>query len=196
MRCPTCLAIGSESHVWRRSYSGIGARHPESINLGREAATGRTTGGFPPTGKRMNFTIIEFAAIEVTRVRADGGTNGAAAAMQMLESRMPSLRGRKMYGLYYPASDDYYACVKLDTEHPDDLGFERGTVPGGRYARARVRNWQERLSELEKLFEELVNVSSAVGNEPDLERPQIEFYRNLDELIIMVPVIMKKRLGQ
>jgi hypothetical protein len=42
-----------------------------------------------------------------------------------LESRMSSLRGRKMYGVFYGQGPEeiYYACVKLDDEHDDDMGL-------------------------------------------------------------------------
>lgn len=136
----------------------------------------------------IDFAVIQFERTAVGRVKADAGTRGAGAAMRQLESRMQSLRGRKMYGVYYPAGNDYDACVKLDAEHPDDMGFERGTIPGGRYARVKMRDWPARLYELGRLFEELQQACSATGNELDLERPHIEFYRSLDELLIMVPV--------
>jgi DNA gyrase inhibitor GyrI len=96
------------------------------------------TRSLPSFTRSIRVHITELDPIPVAQVLAEGGpAAGGKAAFDLLESRMPTLRGRKMYGVFYEeeGEESYYACVKLDDEHPDAMGFERGLIPGGRYAR-------------------------------------------------------------
>lgn len=126
--------------------------------------------------------------VTVAQVKAEDPPAGIPAAFKLLESRMPTLRGRKMYGVLYATSGDYFSCVKLDDEHPDDMGFERGTIPGGRYARKKIENWSGRESQIAGWFDEVLKQCADDGLTIDDGRPSIEFYRSLSELILMVPV--------
>ena len=126
----------------------------------------------------------------VARVQALGGPQGAPAAFIRLEQRMESLRGSKMYGLLYPGEPPaYYACLRLDDDQSDDLGFDQAEVPGGRYGRRLVRDWENRLSELPGLFDQLQAELVEAGFLVDVTRPCLEFYRRSNELLIMVPVL-------
>jgi DNA gyrase inhibitor GyrI len=62
-------------------------------------------------------------------------------------------------------------CVKLDDEHDDDMGFARGTIPGGRYARHRIYDWSGREPMIARWFEELEKDCVENGLELDHERP-------------------------
>lgn len=152
---------------------------------------GRTStvrGGGEP-GSVSIPAIVLSVPISVARVRAELGPAGGPAAFNLLESRLPTLRGRRMYGVYYPTRGDYYACVKLDADHPDDMGFERGTIPGGRYARRKVRDWLGREAQIAGWFDDLILECRASGFEIDSTRPSVEFYRSLSELVLLVPVM-------
>ncbi len=106
-----------------------------------------------------------------------------------LEERMESLRGSKMYGLLYPGEPPaYYACLRLDGDQADDLGFDHAEVPGGRYGRKLVRDWENKLSELPGIFDHLRTDLVEAGFLVDVTRPSLEFYRRSNELLIMVPV--------
>ena len=64
-----------------------------------------------------------------------------------------------MYGLLYPGEPTaYYACLRLDDDHSDDLGFDRGEVPGGLYGRRLVRIRRIRFLELPKIFDHLQQI--------------------------------------
>jgi DNA gyrase inhibitor GyrI len=65
--------------------------------------------------------------------------------------------------------------------------FETGVIPGGWYARRRVRDWEKVVQEgnLPKLFENLAK-DNAEGLYTIL--PSIEFYRSREELLLLVPV--------
>src|SRR6266516_2686137 len=80
---------------------------------------------------------------EETRVmftRTVDRPDGIRQAWEHLESLFDSLRGRKFFGTFDPASSEYRACVQLqDDDDPAALGLEVGTIPGGTYLRARIR---------------------------------------------------------
>jgi DNA gyrase inhibitor GyrI len=71
--------------------------------------------------------------------------------------------------------------------HVDDpaaLGLESGTLPGGRYLRARLRGEPPEVYErIGPTFEALVKTAH-----PDSTRPSIEFYRQRDEIDLLLPV--------
>jgi hypothetical protein len=133
-------------------------------------------------------TIVDRQAVEVLRVRADMKGKGPKAAMDALESKLPSLKGRRFYGAYRMLDDgeEYYACVeKLPTEDAAGLGLETGTIPGGRYVRRRVWDWESVVA-AGKMKE--VSDEFARGYDLDSERPSIEFYRSMKELHILLPL--------
>lgn len=131
--------------------------------------------------------VVERTPVAVARVKAEGGPETFKDAFDLLESRMASLRGRKMFGLFFPPTGEYFASVQLDEEFPDDMGFERSTIPGGRYARRKIQGWSGKESNIKDWFDELAEEIKAGGHALDDERPDIEFYRSLTELIIFIP---------
>jgi hypothetical protein len=135
-------------------------------------------------------TVLTEKPFEVARVQAPGGPEGAPEAFMQLEERMDSLRGSRMYGLLYPGEPTaYYACLRLDDDHSDDLGFDRAEVPGGLYGRRLVRDWEDKISELPEIFDHLQADLLEAGFLRDVTRPSLEFYRRSNELLIMMPVL-------
>jgi hypothetical protein len=133
-------------------------------------------------------TIVDRPRIEVLRVRADMKGKGPKAAFDVLESKLPSLKGRRFLGTVRILDDDeeYYACVeRLPTEDPEALGLEVGTIPGGRYVRRRVWDWESVVAagKMKEISEEF-----ARGYVLDPERPSVEFYRSMKELHILLPL--------
>jgi DNA gyrase inhibitor GyrI len=97
-----------------------------------------------------------------------------------------------MYGILYPGHPDrYFACLRLGNEQSDDLGLERAIVPGGLYGRSHVRDWNTRIQELPRLFDALHAALVGSGYLIDRARPLIEYYRRIDALTIMIPVMGK-----
>ena len=132
--------------------------------------------------------ILSIEGIMVARVRSEGGPAEAKKAFDVLESRMHGLKGRKMYGVFYPRKNEYFACVKLDNQFPDDMGFERSTISGGEYAYKKIENWSSKTQEIASIFKQLEKNVLENRIEIDLNRPSIEFYRSFRELICMLPV--------
>jgi len=95
-----------------------------------------------------------------------------------------------MYGVFYRGDPErYFACLRLEHDADDDLGFERATVPGGRYGRRLVRDWNVKIPEFPRIFDALHADLVDAGYLVDTSRPSIEYYRRSDELMIMVPVL-------
>lgn len=102
---------------------------------------------------------------------------------------MPSLRGRKFYGLAYVASEPReYVASLVPTDRDEerrflDKGCEIREIPGGACARVKLTDWQTKIDQLPAIFSQLVREH---GMDPT--RPQIEFYRSLRELHLLVPL--------
>jgi hypothetical protein len=138
----------------------------------------------------MQDTYVELQDTPVMRVRADMKGGGPAAAMSLLESRLPTLKGRRFYGIFrvLPDGEEYYASVvRIDTDDPNGMHLETGVIPGGRYARRKIMNWETiiRDGQLPRLMEDF---ASAHSHEVDSRRFTLEFYRSQAELLLFLPV--------
>lgn len=136
-------------------------------------------------------TYVERAKTEVLRVRADMKGSGPAGAMHLLESKLPSLRGRKFYGAFrlLEGGEEYFACVeRVAGDDPAGMGLEVGVLPGGLYVRRRLNDWEKIIAsgKLGAHFEELIR-----AHEFDPSRPEIEYYRSTSELHLLLPVLSR-----
>lgn len=123
--------------------------------------------------------------IKVMFVKSDNGPAGASATFVKLESYLPSLKGRKFYGLISGEGRNYLACVALTPEDkPEVWGLEVGSIPAGKYAKTKIKDWPKNLGLILSTFESL-----SKGSREDISRPRIEFYRSQQELILMLPVL-------
>jgi len=134
-------------------------------------------------------TFVERTPLQVLRVRADWNGGGPAEAMQRLESKLPSLKGRKFYGTFriLPGGEEYFACVEqIGTDDAEQMGLDAGTIPGGLYLRRKLSDWQKVIAagKLGDQFEEMVRTCN-----PDRSRPSIEFYRSMIEMHLLEPVL-------
>jgi hypothetical protein len=95
------------------------------------------------------------------------------------------LRGRKMYAQVDPRAGTYTVCTPVRAgDDPDRLGLEVATLPGGWYARGRLKGGPPeaygRIGPGMAELEGLVDV--------DETRPLVEFYRRHDVIDLWVPV--------
>jgi len=137
-------------------------------------------------------SYVERTDVEVLRVLADWKGGGPAEAMHRLESKLPSLKGRHFYGTFrlLPAGEEYFACVeKLATDDPRTMGLEVGVIPGGLYARRKVFDWEKVIAagQLGTIFQNMVAEYPV-----DRSRPDIEYYRSMKELHLLVPVLNRE----
>lgn len=118
-------------------------------------------------------------------VKSDNGPVGASHAFTKLESYLPSLKGRKFYGLTYDEGQTYFAGVIPTSEDKPGLwGLEVKNIPAGRYVKTKIKDWSRNLDQILPKFELM-----SQENKEDLSRPRIEFYRSQTELILLLPVI-------
>jgi hypothetical protein len=131
-------------------------------------------------------SYVNLDDIPVLRLKADMAGKGPAAAFEQLESRLQTLKGRRFYGTFRetPQGEEYFACVtRVDSDDPEVLRLEVGTIPGGWYVRRKLLDWDSKLAELPRLFKELAH-----SQDVDPIRPSLEFYRSQKELHLLVPV--------
>ena len=130
-----------------------------------------------------DFTEVERDEIAVQFVRVSDELDEIGRAWNELES-VVALRGRHFYGAYDPIADAYCACVEV--REGDELapGLESGTLPGGRFLRARLRG------EPPTIYEQIKPTFDAIvaHTAPDESRPSLEHYRRHDEIDLLLPI--------
>lgn len=130
-----------------------------------------------------DFHEVERDEIPVQFVRVPDGLEHIRRAWDELEAVVP-LRGRHCYGAFDPVANDYRACVELRNGDELAQGLESGTLPGGRYLRARLRGEPPGVYErIGPTFEELER-----AQKPDETRPSLEHYRRHDEIDLLLPI--------
>jgi hypothetical protein len=129
------------------------------------------------------YPEIERDEIAVQFVRVPDGLDEIGRAWNELEA-VVALRGRHFYGAYDPIADDYRACVEVREGDEPVPCLESGSLPGGRYLRARLRGDPPAVYELiGPTFDELTRQAK-----PDESRPSLEWYRRHDEIDLLLPV--------
>jgi hypothetical protein len=127
---------------------------------------------------------VERDEVEVMFLRATDDPAEMARCWERLEA-IVGTRGRKFFGAFDPSTREYRVCVQVrEDDDAAALGLESGTLPGGRYLRARLRGEPPAVYErIAPTFEALVRTAVA-----DETRPSIEFYRQRDEIDLLLPV--------
>jgi hypothetical protein len=129
------------------------------------------------------FGELEREEIAVQFVRVPDGIANIRRAWDELEAVVP-LRGRHFYGAFDPVAEDYRACVEVREGEEPVPGLESGTLPGGRYLRARLRGDPPGIYErIKPTFDALVAHTA-----PDSTRPSLEWYRRHDEIDLLLPI--------
>ena len=133
-------------------------------------------------------SYVERPRIQVLRILADMQRGGPAEAMQKLESKLSSIKGRKFYGAFriLPEGEEYFACVeKTASDDPASMELDEGEIPGGLYIRRKVLDWSRVIAE-----GKLPSVSKDMIRHYDVDkaRPELEYYRSMTELHILIPV--------
>ena len=126
--------------------------------------------------------LVTLEDVKVMFVVSANGPQGAAEAFDRLEARLPSLKGRKFYGTLL--NGEYRACVAIEAQDaPAAMGLPTWVIPGGAYARRKLPRWSERLPEIGETFRAMAAEFPA-----DPARPNVEFYRSQQELLLFMAV--------
>ncbi len=110
-------------------------------------------------------TLIDFGPLRLLCVRSETGTNGAEESFNRLENKLESLKGMKFYGLSREigGSTEYLACFEADAYESIE-GLEEISLPGGKYARYRLKNWEERSESIGEIFSNMTKHNKAEKN--------------------------------
>ncbi|HEU5244863.1 MAG TPA: GyrI-like domain-containing protein [Gaiellaceae bacterium] len=131
-----------------------------------------------------DFSEVERDEIAVQFVRVADGLANIRRAWDELET-VVMLRGRHFYGAFDPVAKDYRACVEVREGDEPVPGLESGTLPGGRYLRARLRGEPPAVYEqIGSTFQELERQARQ-----DESRPSLEWYRRRDEIDVLLPIL-------
>lgn len=130
--------------------------------------------------------VFDFQDVSIMYVKSDGGSKGAHQAFDILESKLPTLKGRKFYGVVIgvPPRDEYWAGVKLmPVDRPKEWGFQTGVIPGGKYIQERIKDWNKDITIIAKTFQKLSKNLTV-----DSSRPSVEFYRSMRDMLVRMPI--------
>ncbi len=106
----------------------------------------------------------------------------AKQACAALEGALDSLLGRRFFGVLVGGA--YRACSSLvEADDAAALPHPTWTIPGGRYARTWISDWEEPTDQIGAAFEVLYALPNV-----DTARPALEYYRSRRDLFVMVPV--------
>jgi hypothetical protein len=121
--------------------------------------------------------------IPVMHIISVSGPSGAAEAFKKIEEALHwQLKGRKFYGAVLEGR--YRACAaKNDGDDSEKLGLQSWVIPGGKYLKSKIADWEEHIPETGPAFDKMVK-----NAEVDLARPFIAFYRSRQELQLYVPI--------
>jgi hypothetical protein len=129
-------------------------------------------------------TLVDRAETPVMFLRTPDEVEEIRRGWERLEA-LVGLRGRRFFGAFDGSTREYRVCVQVrDGDDPERLGLERGSLPGGRYLRARLRG------EPPEVYERIAPTFAALVSaaDPDETRPSIELYRQRDEIDLLLPV--------
>ena len=130
-----------------------------------------------------DFSEVEREEIAMQFVRVSDRLDEITRAWNDLEA-VVALRGRHFYGAYDPVAKDYRACVEVREGDPVAPDLESGTLPGGRYLRARLRGDPPGIYEqIKPTFDALI-----AQHAPDETRSSLEHYRRHDEIDLLLPI--------
>jgi DNA gyrase inhibitor GyrI len=138
-----------------------------------------------PDSGVADTVVVQRAEVAVMFRRVTDDVAAIRRGWADLEGAIGSLRGRKFFGVFYQPAEEYRVCVQVrDGDNADALGLELGTLPGGRYLRARLHGEPPAVYDL--IAPTVDRIAARIDEDPT--RPGIEFYRGRDLIELFVPV--------
>ncbi len=134
----------------------------------------------------MQTTVIEQPALRLISAKAATFPEGTKDAFAAIESRLVTLRGRRMYGLVFSTQDglEYHAGLVPESESEEQqFGFPIIEIPAGLCVRTKLLDWSEHTDQIGPLIGQMI---AQFGIDPS--RPTIEYYRSQRELHLLVPI--------
>lgn len=137
----------------------------------------------------MTATIIKQPKLRLITMKSAKFPEGNRDAFSAIESHLKTLKGRKFYGLVYESDEgmEYFAGLVPDSEIEERtftaLGFPITEVEGGACARIKLLDWISKTGQIGPTFGAMIDQYGI-----DSSRPQMEYYRSLSELHLLLPV--------
>lgn len=137
----------------------------------------------------MNISLVRQPRLRLITAKSESFPEGNRAAFAAIEAHLKSLSGRKFYGLVYEseAGMEYFAGLVPDNEIEERrfvaLGFPIIEIEAGRCARTKILDWMRHTDEIGPAFGAMIGKHGI-----DPSRPQMEYYRSLSELHLLLPV--------
>jgi hypothetical protein len=137
----------------------------------------------------MNASIITQPKLRLITAKSAKFPEGNRDAFRAIESHLKTLKGRKFYALVYETEDgmDYYAGLVPDSEIEErrfaELGFPITEIEGGACARIKLLDWTSKTDQIGPSFGAMIGQFGI-----DTSRPQMEYYRSLSELHLLLPI--------
>jgi hypothetical protein len=131
-------------------------------------------------------SVIVIRDIPVMYVAGDPAmpiSEQAPIAFDRLEAKLATLKGRRFYGVVLNGA--YRACVAIKPDDdPDALPHPTWSIPGGRYVRQKLANWEQHRHLIGPSMMRLRERTDC-----DASRLCIEYYRSQRELLLLVPIV-------
>lgn len=141
----------------------------------------------------LTSTVIERPLLQLAVARAESFPEGVADAFARVEGSLPTLRGRKFYGVARegPQGVEYFAGVAIaDETEAAVLGLPSMVVAAGPWARSRLAGGADSVASIPSVVDGLI---ARHGMDPS--RPVLEFYKSRDQLEVLVPVLARADAG-
>ena len=134
------------------------------------------------SGSESIVVIKDIPVMYVAGDRTKPISEQAPAAFDKLEAKLETLKGRHFYGVVLDG--EYRACVAVGPdEGPGKLPYPTWVIPGGRFARRKLADWEQHRDLIGPTMMEM-----RTRGDFDPSRPCIEYYRSQRELLLMAPI--------
>lgn len=117
-------------------------------------------------------------------IHVDDFPQGIQATFKKLEDMLPTRKGRKFYGIYTNnvSSEKYFAAVLEQYKNEGDkYNCSSIILPKGEYLALTIKNWSQKLDQIESIFDELFN-----DPRTDSNSESIEYYKSMTDLVCIV----------
>ncbi|MCB1208906.1 MAG: hypothetical protein KDK97_06245 [Verrucomicrobiales bacterium] len=137
----------------------------------------------------MNATLITHPKLRLITTKSAKFPEGNRDAFRAIESHLKTLKGRRFYGLVYESDEgmEYFAGLVPDSEIEERrfaaIGFPITEVEGGACARIKLLDWTSKTAQIGVSFGAMIGQFGI-----DTSRPQMEYYRSLSELHLLLPI--------
>jgi len=137
----------------------------------------------------MNATLIKQPKLRLITTKSAKFPEGNRDAFRAIECHLKTLKGRRFYGLVYESDEgmEYFAGLVPDNEIEErrftGLGFPIVEIEGGVCARIKLLDWTSKTDQIGPAFGAMIGQFGI-----DTSRPQMEYYRSLSELHLLLPV--------